>query len=89
MNLYIVISDVGCPVISGNVAYRKPADQGYYDYSEDFHASNAVDGDTDPKIRHHHCALAEYLGPHKYSWIVDLGELYDLEEVTLIGTLGE
>ena len=89
MELIIVISDVGCTLIEGNVAYRKPADQGFFMYSEAYCAANAVDGDTDPRIKHHHCALAEFLGEHKYSWVVDFGELYDIEEVTLIGTLGE
>jgi len=81
--------DVGRVLISGNVAYRKYADQGWNDYSEVYKAGNAVDGDTDPKIRHQHCSLAQQYGLIKFSWLVDLGELYDIEEVTLIGTLGE
>ena len=88
-NLHIVISDIGCSLILGNIAYRKSADQGYNRYSEIFIASYAVDGNTDPRLKHNHCALAEYLGPYSYSWVVDLGELHEIEKVTLIGTLGE
>ena len=52
-------------------------------------ASFAVDGNTDPIMGHKHCAYAEPGSQDGHSWRVDLGDLYNIEKITLYGTRGE
>ena len=76
-------------IISGNVAYKKVAQQGMGRWGRAFPAWNAVDGNTDPNMWHRHCAWAQSKGKYGYSWVVDLTDLYEIEKITLYATSGE
>ena len=52
-------------------------------------AKNAVDGNTDPVMKHKHCSWAQNGGPLGYSWKIDLQDFYDIETITLYATKGE
>ena len=50
-----------------------------------FKASLAVDGDTPPYARHEHCAGPDAGWGYRAWWMVDLGQLYVIYNVSLWG----
>ena len=76
-------------IISGNVAYKKPAQMGYGWWEKDWPADRAVDGSIDTNMDHGHCSWVQGDGPLGYSWKVDLMGVYDVETILLYSTKSE
>ena len=75
-------------MVSGNVAYKKPAQMGSGMWGKRWPAKKAVDGNTDPVMKHEHCSWAQGGGPLGHSWKIDLQDFYDIETITLYATSG-
>ena len=76
-------------MVSGNVAYLKPAKMGTGQWGKRWPAKKAVDGNIDPVMGHEHCSWAQAYGSLGYSWKIDLQNFYDIEKITLYATSGE
>ena len=79
--------------LSGNVAYNKTAHQigTYRDNAEykDHVASRAVDGDIGPNLAHRHCAHpADDVNMKPAWWSVDLGDLYQINDIVFFARDG-
>ena len=73
-------------IVSGNVAYHKTASQSvdsYTDWSRQFPAERAVDGNTNPDMFQGHCAHPDTDSGQNAWWKVDLGETYDISSVII------
>ena len=64
----------------GNVAYGKNASQSGNNKNV---ASRAIDGDIDPVLSNGKCAHPYRSDGNRAWWMVDLGDTYDITNVTL------
>ena len=72
--------------VSGNVAYHKTASQSANpnkDWSRQFPAERAVDGDTNPDMHQGHCAHPDTVWGQNAWWVVDLGGTYNIYKVII------